>query len=335
MTLALLRLDDAFAEHLRTQRALPSIARRCLVAIVIGAGAYGAAFGLWRAPAQTIYGAVKLPIVLLCVALFTAASSAVLAPMLGARLRPMQSITVILTSLAVTASILGSVAPIAIVLSLSLAPLGGPNDAMIAQSLVLAHTLVIALAGIAGVLALLRLLTRIVPSRNVARRVALAWMATQLLCGAQLSWLLRPFLGRPDRPVTFLSPDALDGGFFDEIGRLAHARFGDASPYVLGWLVLMLAFWIVVALLHRSQNTRVNVGPGGLDVVRDDEARRTIAWQRVALASAVGLSVVIRLTRDASLVEESIDVPCRSLVEAAALARAIELACTASAGPYR
>jgi hypothetical protein len=236
----------------------------------------------------------------------------------------------------VTASILGALAPIAIVFVLSLPPIGGSSDASIAQSLVLAHTLVIALAGTTGVLALLRLVTALVPSRSVARRVVIAWMATQLLAGAQLSWLLRPFLGRTDRAVTFFSPDALAGGFFEEIGRLAHARFGDASPWVLGWLGLFLAFWIVIVLFGGSRDARVRVGSHGLEVTSDDHAARTIAWSRVAQAEPNGARVTIRLARDESLVEESLEVPCRSLADAAMLAHAIESARTSSAaGPYR
>jgi hypothetical protein len=332
----LLRLDEAFVERVRRGEALDAILLRALAAIAIGASLYGAAFGVWRAPEQALYSAIKLPLVLLGVTMFTAASSAVLAPLLGARLSAMQSIVAITVSLAVTASILGSVTPIALVLVLTLPPIGGPHDASVAQSLVLAHTTVIATAGTAGVLALLGLVRRLVPSKRVAQRVVLAWMATQLLCGAQLSWLSRPFLGHADRAVTFFSADAFEGGFFEEIARLAHARFGDASPLVLGWAVLMLAFWIGVALLGGWRGSRVVVGGSGLAVTSDDRGARSIGWSRVARVEAHGEIVTVHLRPDEALDAESIEVPCKAISEAATLAKEIETARTAhAAGPYR
>ena len=333
--LTLLRLDAAIVERVRREDRLGELARSALVAIVLGAGAYGVAFGLWRAPTQALYGAIKLPLVLLGVALVTAASSAVLAPLLGARLRPMQAITSLLASLAVTSSILGALAPVSILLVLSCPPAGSPGEAAIAQSLVLAHTLVIAVSGTAGVLALVSLIARLVPSRAIAKRVVLAWMATQLLVGAQLSWVLRPFLGRPGNAVTFFSPDALEGGFFDEIWRLADARFGALAPFVLGWLGLMLVLWIGVTLLSDERAVAVHVWPRGLEVNRRDAMAQLVAWADVTGARALGTRVVVRLARDHDLVERTLDVPCATSGAASSLATAIETARTSTTRPYR
>lgn len=334
--LALLRLDDALVERIRRGEDLLALVRAALVAIVLGAGAYGVAFGLWRAPEQALFGAIKLPLVLVGVATLTAASSAVLAPLLGARLGPMQTLTAILASLAVTSSILGALAPVAIVLVLSAPGIDAPSEAAVAQSLVLTHTLVIAVAGTAGVLALLRLVTRLVESRPIARRVVLAWMATQLLTGAQLSWLLRPFLGRPDRAVTFFSPEALEGGFFDEVLQLCQARFGALSPLVLGWLGVMLLFWVGVTLAAEQGRVRVQVWPRGLEVAADGVKTALLAWTEVESASARYAQVLVRLRRDEALNERTLSVSCGSSVAAAQLARSIETARAAYVvGPYR
>ena len=334
--LALLRLDAPIVERLRREDGLGELARVATIAIVLGAGAYGIAFGLWRAPLQALFGAMKLPLVLLGVALVTAASSAVLAPLLGARLRPMQAIVSILSSLAVTSSILGALAPVSILFVLSVPAAGTANDAAIAQSLVLTHTLVIAVAGTAGVLALLRLLAQLVPSRAIAKRVVIVWMATQLLVGAQLSWLLRPFLGRPGSAVTFFSPDALEGGFFDEILRLADARFGALAPFVLGWLVLMLAFWIGVTLMSEARLTKVKVWPRGLEVTSTEATAQLVAWPDVLSVVTRGELVVVRLARDRDLVERSLDVLCGTRTAAQSLASAIESArASFEVGPYR
>jgi hypothetical protein len=285
---------------------------------------------------QALFGALKLPLVLFGVAMLTAASSAVLAPLLGARLRPMQTIAAILTSLAITSALLGALAPVAICLVLAAAPHAPSTEAGVAQSLVLSHTLVIAVAGIAGVLALIRLVTQLVGSRPIARRVVVAWMATQLMTGAQLSWLLRPFLGRPDRGVTFFSPDALAGGFFDEVLRLSEARFGAATPLVLGSLGVMLALWIVVALALELPGVRVLVWPRGLEVRSDGAEPSLVAWPDVIGASAIEARVEVRLARDEALVERRLEVFCPSRTTARELAIAIESARSAwSTGPYR
>ncbi len=59
----------------------------------------------------------------------------------------------------------------------------------------------------------------------VLAAVILAWLATNLLLGAQLSWIARPFFGQPDLEVVFLRDDAFRSNFFEalasSIGRKA------------------------------------------------------------------------------------------------------------------
>lgn len=332
---ALLAQDEALVSQIRRGERLGEIAQVALLAIALGGAAYGAAFGLWRAPEQALFGALKLPSVLLGVAALTAASSAVLAPLIGARLAPAQSIVAILVSLAVTATLLGALAPIAMLLVLTLPPPEIEGAAAIAQSLVLAHTLTIAVAGIAGVLSLVRLVARLVARRTTARRVVVVWMATQLLAGAQLSWLARPFLGSPASPVTLFSPHALEGGFFEEVWRLAVARFGPASPVVLGMLALLLGGWIAVTLLDAA-HVRAELHARGLVIFREGEPEELVPLATIADARAAGASVLLRLVPDATLVARTIEVPCRSFTEARALAQRIAQARERpGVGPYR
>ncbi|MBX7191375.1 MAG: hypothetical protein K1X94_04930 [Sandaracinaceae bacterium] len=334
--LALLRLDAALVERVRREERLPELALSAALAIAIGAGAYGAAFGLWRAPLQASFSALKLPCVLLGVATFTAASSAALAPLLGARLRPLQSIVAVLASLAVTSAILGALAPVAIVLVASLPPPGSPDDAAVGQSVVLAHTLVIAVAGTAGVLQLLRLLAQLVPSHAIAKRVVLAWIATQLLIGAQLSWVLRPFVGQPRAAITLLSPQAFEGGFFEEILHLAGARFGGAAPWVLGGLGVTLTVWVAMTLTSDARDVAVRVWPRGLEVMARGAQASLLDWSEVVAVTVVGACVLVRLTPDESLVDRTLEVRCANATAAASLARAIEQARAARhEGPYR
>lgn len=332
---ALLGLDAELVDRIRRGERLAEIARAAVLAIAVGGAAYGAAFGIWRAPTQALFGALKLPAVLLGVAMLTAGSSAVLAPLLGARLRPAQSVVSILVSLAVTAMLLGALAPAAILVALTLAPPESAGASSIAQWIVLAHTLTIAVAGIAGVLSLLRLVERLTARRAIARRVVVAWMATQLLAGAQLSWLARPFLGAPDRAVTFFAPHALDGGFFDEVWRLTGARFGAASPVVLCVLAIGLGAWIVVAL-GETARARATLHPGGLQLASEGEPTELVPFARIATVEVSGPRVHLSLVPDATLVARTVEVPCGSGAEASALAAGIERARRApDEGPYR
>jgi len=57
-----------------------------LVVIVIGAGLFGAAVGSWRDPLQSLYTAIKLPLILLLTSLGNGLLNAMLAPLLGVNL---------------------------------------------------------------------------------------------------------------------------------------------------------------------------------------------------------------------------------------------------------
>jgi hypothetical protein len=45
----------------------------------------------------------------------------------------------------------------------------------------------------------------------------LAWLAANLFLGAQISWLLRPFVGAPELPVEFLRSNAFQGNFYETV----------------------------------------------------------------------------------------------------------------------
>ena len=83
---ALARLDAALVERIRRGDRLGAILASSIAAIVIGAGGYGIAFGIWRAPEQALYGAIKLPLLFLATSACTIALSGMLAMLLRARL---------------------------------------------------------------------------------------------------------------------------------------------------------------------------------------------------------------------------------------------------------
>lgn len=188
-----------------------------VVVIIVGAGLYGAAMGWWRSPVQALYTGIKLPLIILLTAAGNAMLNAMLAPLLGLNIPFRQSFMAVLMSFTISAAILGSFAPLVAFLIWNTPPMS-PDvriDNGTYNFILLVFVVLIAFAGNAGNLRLLQLLRQLAGSPGVAFRVLFAWMAGNLFVGAQLSWILRPFVGSPGLPVQFLRPDAFKGNFYE------------------------------------------------------------------------------------------------------------------------
>ncbi len=191
---------------------------RHVALIVAGAGAFGAAMGVWRAPAQAGFSAVKLPLILLATAAGNALLNGLLAPLLGLNLRLREAFAAVLMSFALAAAILGAFSPLMAFLVWNLPPLnsGSSANAMAHSVMLLTLVAVIAFAGVTANLRLLQLLRRL-GGEVIAPRLLFAWLAVNLLLGSQLSWILRPFIGTPSLPVEFLRTGAFHGNFFESV----------------------------------------------------------------------------------------------------------------------
>src|ERR1044071_8811164 len=77
-----------------------SLAQYCLI-ILIGSGLYGATLGLWRAPLQSLYTAIKFPLVIFLTCLGNGAINGMLAQILGSGLSFRQTAVAILMSFAI------------------------------------------------------------------------------------------------------------------------------------------------------------------------------------------------------------------------------------------
>lgn len=189
----------------------------CCAMIVLGAGAYGGATGVWRSDLQACYAAIKLPLILLLTTAGNALLNGMLAPLLGVNLSFRQSLTAILMSFAIAAAVLGAFSPLLLFVVWNLPALeSGAEMSRTTHSFILVlQTAIIAFAGIAANLRLHQALVAWCGRRDAARRVLLGWLAGNLLLGSQLSWMLRPFVGTPWLPVDFLRADALNGNFFE------------------------------------------------------------------------------------------------------------------------
>jgi hypothetical protein len=198
------------------------------VAVIVGgAGLFGAAVGSWRAPLQSLYTALKLPLILLLTSLGNGLLNAMLAPLLGANLSLRQSLLALLMSFTIAAAILGAFSPLLYFLIWNTPPLaaGASTNASAHSLVLLCETGIIAFAGIAANVRLLQLLRELSGSAGAARKVLFAWLAGNLLLGSQLAWNLRPFVGSPGLPVQFLRDDPFHGNFYESIFRALQHLF--------------------------------------------------------------------------------------------------------------
>jgi hypothetical protein len=189
--------------------------------IFIGAGLYGAAMGWWRSPTQAGFNLIKFPLVILLITLGNALLNGMLAPLLGLNLRFRQSLMLVLMSFTIAAAILGAFAPIIFFIIWNTPSLARQTQVPWAayNFVQLTQVVIIAFAGTAANVRLLRLLQALGGSTQVARRVLFAWLGGNLFLGSQLCWILRPFIGSPALPVEFLRSDALEGNFYESVVR--------------------------------------------------------------------------------------------------------------------
>ena len=189
------------------------------IVIVAGCGVYGLTVGIWRAPLQAGYTALKFPLLIFLTCAGNALLSGIVAQVLGSGLSFRQTSAAILMSFATAAVILGALSPITLFVIYN-APALDSSTRVIGHSIVLLmHVFLIAYAGIAANRRLLRMLQQLTGSRAIAWRVLVSWLAGNLLLGAQLAWVLRPFIGSPRLAVQFLRDDPLRGNFYEAVAR--------------------------------------------------------------------------------------------------------------------
>jgi len=331
------RMDSTLVRTVRHATELRPLIVGCVVTIVVGAGLYGAAMGWWRSPRQAVFASVKLIAMFGGLFALTTLTNVVAAGLVRARLSVAQVAVCTLVGLAVTAALMGAAAPLA----WFTAEQAIPSDAALARSTQTAHRLlaghvaVFAVAGTLGVVRVHQLLRALVDDPRVARRVLWAWLAVEGLVGAELSWVGRPFLGKPALPVTFLRADAFDSSFFEELVTMTHSAAGPLGPWAVGGLLLVA----VVALAHRlsGQSTatfRIEAGGLALRHVGSDQTV-WVPWDTIVWVHRHGAGVTIGREDTSAMRVDPIRLPCASEQAARAAYESIERARTPAPGPFR
>lgn len=195
------------------------IAALCVLAVIAGAGLYGAAMGSWRAPVQVLYTGIKLPLAILLTTLGNGLLNGMLAPLLGLNVTLRQSLALVLFAFAVTSLILGALSPVAWFVVWNTPPLYAGTQLISPEYGFLQLTLAVfvAAAGITSCARLWPLLREWAGSRRIGSRVLGAWLLTNLFLGSQVCWVLRPFLWDPAGPPRFIGREYLRGSFFETV----------------------------------------------------------------------------------------------------------------------
>lgn len=198
------------------------LAMRAAATILAGGFAYGFVFGLWRAPEQGLYAAIKLPAVFFTVILASGFLNCVLGQLMGARLGFRQVGMAMLLAMACTAALLGSLSPVVLFF---LYQFDSPDSLSNAKSmqtfwlLLLGHVSIIGASGLIGYFRLRDMLVSAIGNRELARRALFAWIAVSGFVGCEISWLYSPFLCKPNYEPHFIAREYRQGNFYQQIWR--------------------------------------------------------------------------------------------------------------------
>jgi hypothetical protein len=201
--------------------------RLCMAALLLGV-AYGIFMGLYavlRAPAtgvpQLLATMAKVPLLFLLTLVVTFPSLYVFSALVDSPLRWGATARLLLAAIVVDLALVASFGPITGFFTLSTESY---------PFMIVLNVLFFALGGIAGLLFLYRVLNRVlapVPGKDGqaatrSKRIFLAWIFIYAAVGAQMGWILRPFIGSPNLPFSFFR--ARGSNFFEAllrtIGRL-------------------------------------------------------------------------------------------------------------------
>lgn len=216
-----------------------------------GLALYGFTVGFWRDPLMGLYVAVKMPLLVALTLACNGLLNGLLGLLLGTGLGFRQSLLALLSSFAIAALILGSLAPVTLFLALNAPSPLAANAGSAHAAYLVTHTALIGFAGITANLHLYRLLATKAPTPLAAAATLLAWLGGNGFLGAQFSWILRPFFGSPRLKVEFLRPDPMAGNFYEAVWKsIDHISGGFGAP-LLGVILLFLVIPIVRALENK------------------------------------------------------------------------------------
>lgn len=240
----ILREPATFLERFRSDKVRMPQLLSLAVFVGVACALYGAVLAGWSSPRLAAYVAVKFPLLFFGTTLLVALFNWLSALLLDANLRFRDVLLIAAASMSVLAWVLLALTPVTLFLVWTVAP--DPATAATPDALRLPHNIILLLHGallaIAGIFAILRfhlILRSTLPPTCKRSALAVFWVAAYALVGAQLAWILRPFVGSPFYPVAFLRTDALHRNVYEYLFHdiLPFLLDQDLPSYILGQLL--------------------------------------------------------------------------------------------------
>tara|TARA_R110002126_G_C10475991_1_gene501465 strand:- start:662 stop:1336 length:675 start_codon:yes stop_codon:yes gene_type:complete len=186
---------------------------RSLLAWIACAGfLYGAAMGSSGSQAQqSLYSGLKVPLMLAISSALTLPNFFVVNTLLGLRDDFAEACRGLMSMQATMGLALLSMAPLV---------LFGYACGIDYQFAKVLNGLMFLLASVCGQITLYRHY-RVLIERDPRHRVGMfAWLALYTLIAIQMAWVLRPFIGNPDLPVSFFRADAFQGTAYENLFQI-------------------------------------------------------------------------------------------------------------------
>jgi hypothetical protein len=176
----------------------------------LGLGSYAVSHGGPQPVLQLLSSAVKLPLLFLLTLAVTFPSLYVFATLLRSPLGRLATLRLLLVAIVVDLAVLASLGPVFAFFAVSTESY---------PFLLLLHVLFAGAGGVISLLVLARaadvLFAAAPEQRRASRRLLLVWCVVYGTVGAQMGWLLRPFLGAPGQPFELLR--ARGSSFFEAV----------------------------------------------------------------------------------------------------------------------
>jgi len=161
---------------------------------------------------QMTYSSLKVPLLLLTAFSLCLPSFYVVNALLGLQRDFARAVGAIVASQACLAVVLASLSPLTLFCYVS------TNDYNFA---VLFNGAPFLVASLAAQYALARAYRPMIAANSRHRLAMIAWLVLYIFVAIQLAWILRPFVGSPNLPATFLRTDALTNAYIALLGMLA------------------------------------------------------------------------------------------------------------------
>lgn len=214
------------AETLDRTRVLRLMRVNLVLAVLYGAcmGTYGLFSKEEPAYLQFLATMIKVPALFFLTLLVTFPSLYVFNTLLGSRLRFSDLADLVVSGMSVLLAVLAAFGPIVAFFSLTTTSY---------PFILLLNVVVFATSGGLGMVFLYRGLGARMAAQSAqplptgtekGNRVFVVWMVLFGLVGAQMGWVLRPFVGSPDLPFTWFR--AREASFFEGVSRALQSLFG-------------------------------------------------------------------------------------------------------------